>query len=328
MAFKPSAGYGDLFSYTRANISTDGFEVKNISRDVLRFAIGQLVFARFLNESRDSFGVGKGGTFTVPIFRNWAAPTSVSPLTPGTAIGIGTQQTLSASFVMHEYGTGIGYETIGDWITDIDVRKQLVETLGLHIARMINWLDYNVLVNTTFSIESPAPGSYTNLLGTNRQTSQAAYGELGPGGVALAYDSLKKSLVEPLTSRGQYIMVGNAETFRHLKHGSVFINQALYSDISSFKYQVLGEFMGFVFVETEELTGKGTALAIGANAGGYGFGLPPKTFYYPDYGADAGRLQVWKTIFYRGQGPIFRNIGTAVICIRTNSAPYNYSSLG
>lgn len=327
MSFKPAVGYGDMFSYNVANIRADGFEVKGLAGTILRQAFSQLVFTRLLNQSNDAFGVGKGGTFTTPIFQDWGAPTAVTPLTSGTAIGIGTQKTTSVSMVMNEYGTGIGYEKLGDWMTNLDVRSQLITTLGNHIGRMVNWLDYDIVSKTIFSIEAVAAGSY-RFLGTNRQQSQATYGEFGPGGLAFAYDTFKKSLVYPATDRGLYLAVGGAESFRHLKQGSVFQNLSLYTDQRGLKYQILGEFMNFLFVETEELTAKGTIFLSGANVGGYGFGMNPRPFYYPDFGDDAGRLNVWKVLFYRGQNAIWRDTGTACICARSSSSAYNYGALG
>jgi len=202
MGFLPAAGYGNMQSYTKANIQADGFEVKNLSGSILRQAFGALVFSRGMNESRDSFGLGRGGTFTVPIYKDWGAPATVSPLVSGTAIGIGTQKTDSVSFMINEYGTGIGYETIGDWITNQDVRSQLVQTLGNHIGRMINWLDYDLLVNNAVNtIEVRAPGSYA-LLGTNRAMVATSYGELGNGGLALAYETFRAAIASPVTSAG------------------------------------------------------------------------------------------------------------------------------
>jgi len=328
MAFKPAAGYGDMFSYTVANMRADGFEVQHLAGTILREAISQLVWARVMNESRDAFGKGKGGTFTVPIFKDWGAVATVQPLTSGSAIGIGSQKTDSIAMMINEYGTGIGYETLGDWITSLEVRGQLVNTLGRHLGRMINWLDYDVFANTPFTIEAVGTGSYNGLLGTNRHLVATAYGELGPGGVALAYDSLKKSLVEPFTSRGLYWWIASSETLRNLKSGSIFQNQMLYSQKQGDLYQILGEFNGFVFIETEEGITKGSSFCGGANAAGFGFGMMPRTFYYPDFGSDAGRLQVWKTLFYRGQGPIWRSKGTAAIMVRTKTAAFDYGALG
>lgn len=328
MAFKPGAGYGELFGYSVANIRGDGFEVPHLAGTILRTAIGQLVFTRFLNESRDAFGVGKGGTFTIPIFQDFGAVTSVTPLVPGTAIGLGTQRAFSVSMAMQEYGTGIAYESLGDWISSIEIRSQLVDTLGRHIGRMINFLDYEIFAATPWSIEVVAAGSYNGLLGTNRALVATAYGELGRGGVALAYDSLVKNLVPPVTQSGHYVWVANGETLRNLKEGSVFINKEMYAGMSNFNMQILGIYNGFLFVETEEILRKGTSFAIGANAGGYGFGKLPSVTYYPDFGSDAGRLQVWKTLFYRGQGPIKRDWGTAAIIVRSKTAGYDYGSLG
>jgi hypothetical protein len=329
MSFKPAAGYGDMFSYTTAQARTDGFEVKNLSIPILRQAFSQLVFTRLLNQSRNAFGVGKGGTFTIPIALDWGAPTSVTPLTSGTAIGIGSQKLTSVSMAMYEYGTGVGYEGFTDWVTNLDIRNELVTTLGNHIGRMINWLDYDIISKTMWSIEVPATGSY-RFIGSNRAggTMQATYGELGPGGLAMAYDTFKKSLVMPATDRGLYLAVGNAESFRNLKQGSVFQNLSLYTDQRGLRYQILGEFMNFLFVETEELTSKGSIFLSGANVGGYGFGLNPRPFFYPDFGQDAGRLDVWKTLFYRGQGTIYRDIGTACIMVRANTAAFSYGNLG
>lgn len=328
MAFKPAAGYGDLFSYDVSGVRGDGFEVQHLSTEIMRKAFGQLVFSRAMNQSRDAFGRGKGGTFTVPIFKDWGEPSSVSALTSGTAIGIGTQLTDSVQMVINEYGTGVGYEGFTDWMTNLDIRGEIVKTLGNHIARMINFLDYNVLVNTIFGIEKVAVGSYSSLLGTNRKVFATGYGELGIGGVALAYDSFRTSIASPVTERGMYTWFANAETLRNLKQGSVFQNFDLYSDLSGYRYQVLGEFMGFVFVEVEEQMAKGTSICVAANAAGYGFGKTPTTIFYPDFGSDANRLSVWKTIFYRGQDAIWRDKGTTCIVVRTKTAGYDYGSLG
>lgn len=330
MAFKNAVGYGDMFSYTGANVRGDGFEVPRLAGTVLRTAFSELVFGRLFSESRDAFGVGKGGTFTVPIFKDWGSPATVSPLVTGTAISVGTQNVDSIPMSMYEYGTGIGWETLGDWFTSIDVRSQLVNTLGRHIGRMVNWLDYDIVQGGNFSLELIAAGSFSPLLGTNRRRSGVAtiFAELGQGAMALAYDSFKKSLVSPVTERGLYGIVGNSRTFRNLKQGSVFQNQYLYSGLQGRNYQILGEAFGFLFLETEELTGNGTTFAFGQGAAGFGFGKLPSLTFYPDFGSDAGRLQVWKTLFYRGQGPIWRDKGTAIITIRSNSDAYTYGSLG
>lgn len=330
MSFVVGQGYGDMFGYTGVNARADGFEVKRLAGTVMRKAISDLVFTRFLEESQDAFGVGKGGTFTVPIFKDLGAVGTVSPLVSGTAIGLATQKTDSVQMMMYEYGTGISYEKILNWFTDINVQNQLTTSLSRHVARMVNWLDYDIFCNTPFSIEVPATGSYTTLLGTNRIVTQATLGELGPGGLALAYDSFKKNVVPPLTSRGLYGIVGNSETFRNLKQGSIFQNLNLYTSLNGqgINYQVLGEYAGFIFFETEELMGKGTSFAFGKNVGGYGFGALPQIWYYPDYGSDAGRLPVWKVLFYRGQGPIWRTKGTAAICIRSSSGAFNYGAIG
>lgn len=328
MSFLPGAGYGGMFGYTGANVRADGFEVKHLAATIMRRAFGELVFTRFLNESTDAFGVGKGGTFTVPIFKDFGQPGTVSPLVSGTAIGVGTQQTDSVSMMMYEYGTGIAYERILAWFTSLEVQNQLIVTLGNHIGRMINWLDFNVMNQTIFGMEVPASGSYTTV-GTSRNgINQGTYGEIGMGALALLYDTFRKSFVSPLTDRGMYGMVGNSETFRNLKQGSVFQNAFLYNSLQGIRYQVLGEFMNFVFVETEEQLTKGTAFAFGANVGGFGFGQLPNVTYYPDFGQDAGRLPVWKTIFYRGQDAIFRDKGTACIKIHANTSAFNYGGLG
>lgn len=329
MSFLPAVGYGNLFDYTGANVRADGFEVKRFAGTIMRIAFGQLVFTRFMTESNDAFGVAKGGTFTVPIFKDFGAPGTVSPLVSGTAISVGTQNTDSVTLKMYEYGTGIGYEKILNWFTNIDVQNGLITSLGNHIGRMINWLDFAVINGCKFSMEVVAAGSYYGVNGTNRQPiTQSTYGELGMGGLALAYDTFRKAFATPLTPRGMYGLCGNSETLRNLKQGSVFQNAFLYNSLQGIQYQVLGEFMNFVGIETEELMTKGTAFLIANNAGGYGFGLPPKTYFYPDYGHDAERLPVWKTIFYRGQDAIWRDKGTAVILVRCNTGAYNYGNLG
>lgn len=329
MSFVSGQGYGNMFGYTGVNVRADGFEMPHLSGTVMRQAIDQLVFSRLLNPSPDAFGVGKGGTFTVPIFQDWGQPGTVVPLVSGTVIGLGTQHTSSIAMSMYEYGTGISYERILDWFTNINVQSQLVRTLGNHIGRMINWLDYDIFANSRFSMEVAAAGSYS-FLGTNRQRSGVgtSFGELGPGGLAYAYDIFKKSGVTPMTDRGMYVAVGGAESFRHLKQGSVFQNLQLYGNLQGIRYQILGEFMNFVFIETEEQTGKGTVFLAGKNTGGFGFGKTPQVWYYPDFGSDAGRMPVWKTIFYRGQGPIWRDSGTTVITVRCKTTTYEYGSLG
>jgi len=321
-------GYGNLFGYNVTNVRADGFEVQHFGPQVLRYAIPNLVFALGMNQSRDAFGVGKGGTFTVPLMLDWGMPGTVTPLISGTAIGLGTQKTDKIQMSMYEYGTGIGYETLTDWMTNLKFQTEIQITLGRHVARMINWLHYDQLVNTIFSIEVPAAGSYTNLLGTNRIVTQGTLGELGYGGVALAYDSMKANLVPPINSRNMYLWLASGATLRNLKAGSVFQNQMLYSKISSDSYQILGEFEKFVFVETEEQLNKGTSIVVGGNTAGYGFGMNPKVFYYKDYGSDAERFSVFKTLFYHGAGAIMRDKGTSCIVVRSSSGVYSYGGLG
>lgn len=331
MGFLPAAGYGHMFAVTRASMVADGFEVKHVAPEVMRFAMGELIFDRFLNQSKNAFGIGKGGTFTIPFAKEMGlVSTTPSPLTSGTAIGVGTQKWDTVSMAMQEYGTGIAYETIEDWITNIDVQSELTQTLGNHIGRMSNALAQSVYDAGKFSIECPAVGSLSALLGTNRNiggTLQADYNELTPGAVALTYDTFRKSLVRPRTDRGFYVWIANGETLRPLKNGSMFQNYSLYSDFRGQRFQVLGEFMNFVFVEVEEGLNKGTSYALGANMGGYGFGMLPRTFAYPDFGQDAGRLTVFKTLFYRGQGEILRDKGTSLITIRSKTGAFSYGSM-
>jgi hypothetical protein len=101
-----------------------------------------------------------------------------------------------------------------------------------------------------------------------------------------------------------------------------------YNQLQGEKYQILGEFNGFIFAETEEQLSKGTSFAFGANVGGYGFGMVPTTYFYSDYGQDAQRLHVWKTLFYRGQGTILRDKGTSCIVFLSKSAAFTYGGLG
>jgi hypothetical protein len=115
-------GYGQFFGYTGAQSIADGFQPNHLAGTVMREAFGDLVFSRFMNESRDAFGVGRGGTFTIPIAKDWGMPGTVSPLVSGTTIGLGTHKTDSISLMMYEYGTGIAYERILDWFTNINNR--------------------------------------------------------------------------------------------------------------------------------------------------------------------------------------------------------------
>lgn len=329
MSFVPSAGYGNIFGYTAVNVRADGWEPKHFAGTVMRRAFSALVFTRFMNESRDAFGVGKGGTFTVPMVLDWGMPTSITPLTSGTAMTVGTQSWDSVTMSMFEYGTGIAYEKILDWFTSIPVRNELIISLSNWIARAVNLLDFQMYDACRFAIEVPATGSYTPFTwGTNRKgINQGTYGELGRGGLAQLYDGFKKNIVSPY-DRGFYGLVSNSETLRNLKEGSVFQNAILYNDVNGIRFQVLGEYMGFFAVETEEQLTKGTSFAIANNSGGYGFGLMPNITFYPDFGQDAGRLPVWKVLFYRGQGPLYRDKGTAVVCIRSTTAAYSYGGLG
>ena len=230
---------------------------------------------------------------------------------------------------MNEYGTGIGYERILDWFSSIPVRNELLVSLSNHVARSINLLDFLVLNACKYSMEVPAAGSYSTILGTNRAgVSQATMGELGRGGVAQLYDGFRTRIVSPLNERGMYGWVGNSETFRNLKEGSVFQNAILYNSLQGIRYQILGDYMNFTFVETEEQLTKGTSFAIGNNTFGFGFGLMPQITYYPDFGQDAGRLPVWKILWYRGQDPIWRDKGTSCIMVRSLTAAYSYGGLG
>jgi hypothetical protein len=330
MSFKPGAGYGDTFSYTSVNAQTD-FIMRNMAGSVMRQAFGELVFARGMNESRDAFGVGKGGTFTVPIAQDWGVPATVIPLVSGTAIGVGTQKYDSIDMKMQEYGTGIGYETIADYMTNINNRAELIKSLGRYVGRMINWLDYDVLVNNcSYQIECAAAGSYNTIqqdTGGTLRRSGASFGELGPGMLAYTYDTFKHSGASPVTSNGLFLAIANSRTLRNLKNGSVFQNVSLFSDMRGLMWQTIGQYMNYLFIETEELTGNGTTLFLANNAGGYGFGKSPTISYYPDFGQDANRLQVWKMLFYRGQGAIWRDKGTCAILGRTNSSAFEYGQM-
>ncbi len=329
MSFLPSAGYGGAFGYTGANVRTDGWEPKHFAGTVMRKAFSELVFSRLGNESTDAFGVGQGGTFTVPIAQDFGQPTSISALTSGTAITLGTQKWDSVTMVMNEYGTGIAYERILDWFSAIPVQNQLITSLSNHVSRAINLLDFQVLNSCKFAMEVPAAGSYSTILGTNRAgISQATMGELGMGGLALLCDSFKVRVVSPFNRRGMFGLVANSETLRNLIQGSVFQNRELYNSLQGITYSVLGDFMNFTAITTEEQMTKGTAFALGLNTFGFGFGKQPSVTFYPDFGQDAGRLPVWKVLWYRGQDAIWRDKGTACVMIRCTTGAYNYGALG
>ena len=117
----------------------------------------------------------------------------------------------------------------------------------------------------------------------------------------------------PTYPNGLYIYVGNAAHLRPLKDEGVFENYNYYNNPgfqNGLIYQVLGNWEGFTFVQTEEGMAGTYGYALAPEIGAQAYAKPIQLYYYPDANFDADRLNVIKWHMIAGWAQTLRDYGT------------------
>lgn len=324
--------YDTNITLRRAAFVTAHLELEQWATDVIRYSLGDLVFAKSIGMTQSVerfFGVGGGGTVTIPIY-NWETDANVvsakTPLVIGSSITLGTQVIDSVRIDLKFYGMGYSKHDEIDYITNLNNRRLIQQTMSNKAARVINALHkdiYEASQMGIYTISTAGSLSQDGQIGTNPSWGGTG-GDFTLGLVHAARDGLIRSNVMA-GQRGLYEIIGHPDTFRTIKNFAKFENRELYNNNGRGNlFQVLGEWEGCTWIETTERMSKGTSFIVGRNVGGYGFGQQPKVFYYPDFGEDAGRHQVWKLKFALAQGATLRDKGTTCLTLRTSPTALTY----
>ncbi len=330
MAAPFTGGYGDFFSISSSELAGQNQVLTQWSAEVLRLGMDLLVFPRFL-DAVNVMGKQKGDTWRVPVFLWNESTDATTALVAGTTILIDTQGTNNIFGTLDEYGRGMGYELTIEYYTKIGINNEVVMTLANNRARVMNELARAIFQVNDHVVFSGIIGT----VGTATGTTVFNVGDLTAGtGDNAANGSLTSSVIKDLRDglKGRrvavfpnslYVIVGNAAMFRTLKDEGVFETYSYYNNTSfglnGIVYQILGNWEGFTFVETEEGVPSNVAYAFGRNVGGQAFAKPVQLFYYPDYNSDAGRLNVYKWHMIAGFAESLRQIGTTAVRVETSS---------
>lgn len=319
-----TGGYGDLFGLTSSQMRGQNQVLTQWSGEVLRLGMDMLVFSRFLSQAPPgvAMGLGKGDTFRIPIF-NWVEETEgTTALTSGTSIPLITQGTLNVYGTLDEYGRGIGMENTLDYYTKLNNARELLETLANNRARVINELSRQLIYATPHRAVCGETGT-SGTVRFNQTTSGTSQGTaaatLASPHIKRIYDHLKSRRV-PTFGNGLYIYVGNAKHLRGLKDEQVFENYNYYNNMSvgnGLVYQVIGNWEGFTFVQTEEGMSDTVGYALAPEIGAAAYAKPVSLYYYPDFNSDAGRLNVIKWHMIAGWAKTLRDAGTRAMTVIT-----------
>jgi hypothetical protein len=312
-----NSGYGDSFGLQASDMRGQNQVLTQWSGQVLRLGMDMLVFPRFLSQAPPgiAMGLSKGDTFRIPIF-NWITSTSgTTALSSGTAIGLVTQGTLNVYGTLDEYGLGIGMENTLDYYTKLNNASELLETLANNRARVLNELCRSVIdVTPHVAIVGVTGTTGTvryNLSSTSGIATTAA-GTLTSAVVKNLGDKFKADRV-PTFGNGLYVYIGNAAHLRPLKDEGVFENYNYYNNpgfSNGIVYQVIGNWEGFTFVQTEEGMAGTYGYALAPEIGAVAYAKPISLHYYPDINSDANRLNVIKWHMIAGFAQTLRNYGT------------------
>lgn len=322
-----TSGYGDSFGYQVSDARGQNQILTQWSGEVLRLGMDMLVFSRFLEQAPPgvAMGLGKGDTFRIPIF-NWITNTSgTTPLSSGTTIPLLTQGTFNVYGTLDEYGNGIGMENTLDYYSKLNNAAELLETLANNRARVMNELCRSLIDNTPHVVSVGVTGTTGtiryNLPGKNQNagTMQGTpAGTLTSAVIKDLGDHLKTARV-PTYANGLYVYVGNAAHLRPLKDEGIFEQNAVMGGNggNSIVYQVLGNWDGFTFVQTEEGMSSTYGYALAPQIGAVAYSKPISLHYYPDINNDANRLNVIKWHAIMGFGQTLRDYGTRAIKVQT-----------
>jgi len=322
-----TSGYGDSFGLQSSDLRGQNQTLTQWSGQVLRLGMDMLVFPRFLNQAPPGIAMGlqKGDTFRIPIF-NWITSTAgTTPLSSGTVISLVTQGTLNVYGTLDEYGLGIGMENTLDYYTKLNNAAELLETLANNRARVLNELCRAVIDNTAHVAVAGITGTPGTVLfnqpaGTNTPGT-LAIATLYSTVIKALYDNFKSARV-PTFGNGLYVYVGNAAHLRGLKNEGVFESYNYYNNpgfSNGIVYQVLGNWEGFTFVQTEEGMAATYGYALAPEIGCVAYAKPISLHYYPDINFDANRLNVIKWHMIAGFAKTLRDYGTRAIKVYTHT---------
>lgn len=316
--------YGDAFGYQVSDARGQNMVLTQWSGEVLRLGMDMLVFSRFLEQAPPgvAMGLGKGDTFRIPIF-NWVTDTAgTTALSSGTSIPLLSQGTFNVYGTLDEYGRGIGMENTLDYYTKLNNASELLETLANNRARVLNELCRSVIDKSPHVAIIGVTGTTGtvryNLSSTSGVATTAA-GTITSSVIKNLSDHLKGARV-PTFSNGLYVYVGNAAHLRPLKDEGVFENFNYYNNPGAnngIVYQVLGNWEGFTFVQTEEGMAGTFGYAIAPQVGAVAYAKPISLHYYPDINNDANRLNVIKWHAIMGFAQTLRDYGTRAIKVYT-----------
>lgn len=305
-------GYGDAFGLTSSQMKGQNQVLTQWSGEVLRLGMDMLVFSRFLSQAPPgiAMGLGKGDTFRIPIF-NWIEETGgTTALSSGTTIPLLTQGTLNVYGTLDEYGRGIGMENTLDYYTKLNNARELLETLANNRARVINELCRNLIDNTAHKAYLGTAGTAGTLIINGVTASMAAIATLSSAMLKGIYDHMKSKRV-PTYGNGLYAYVGNAKHLRGLKNEGVFENYNYYNNSAAgLIYQVIGNWEGFTFIQTEEGMSDTYGYVLAPEIGAAAYSKPISLHYYPDINSDANRLNVIKWHMIAGFAKTLRDYGT------------------
>jgi hypothetical protein len=315
-------GYGDVFGLTSSEMAGQNQVLTQWSGQILRLGMDQLVFPRFLSLTPPGIvmGMGKGQTFRIPIF-TWIEQTAgTTALTSGTTIPLLDQGTLNVYGTLDEYGRGIGMENTLDYFTKLDNGAALIETLANNRSRVINELARSVIHATPHNVVLGTAGTTgTTRIGVTGAATHSAVGTLSGEHMKNIRDFLRSKRV-PTYANGLYTVIGNANAFRGLKNEGVFEQYNYYNNPginNGLVYQILGNWEGFTFVETEEGMDQGGTLkyfyVVAPEVGAQAYAKPISLYYYPDVNRDANRLNVIKWHMIAGFAQTLRDYGTRAL---------------
>jgi len=321
-----TSGYGDTFGLQTSDLRGQNQVLTQWSGQVLRLGMDMLVFPRFLAQAPPgiAMGLGKGDTFRIPIF-NWITETSATTaLSSGTAIPLLSQGTYNVYGTLDEYGRGIGMENTLDYYTKLNNASELLETVANNRSRVLNELCRSVIHNTPHVAIVGVTGTTgtvrynIDVAGTAGWATSAA-GTLSSAVVKNLGDHFKAARV-PTFGNGLYVYVGNAAHLRPLKDEGVFENYNYYNNpgfSNGIVYQVLGNWEGFTFVQTEEGMAGTYGYALAPEIGAVAYAKPISLHYYPDINSDANRMNAIKWHMIAGFAQTLRNYGTRAFRVVT-----------
>ena len=304
----PQLGYGDLIGLSSAAIVGSSLALTQWAAEVMRYAKDRYVWAPYL-PFREELGLKKGNTIRVPIYE-WLSDYG-SAIPAGTTVPVATQGITSYTVTLEEIGRAISEEHVVDYYSNIAQARQLQMTIADNWAN--TWDNScSKIFDGQFYMSQVAAGSFTLGSGLAGGAAGTLLGTqlLDTATIDRVYDVLRQAKT-PKFPDGYYRFIGNAETLRGIKQDLGVVNFNLYNaGGQTIRQQILGEYGGFVFVETEENTTDGQAHAFGLGCGVQAFGMPMQIRYEPNYLGDFGRMQAWAYLAIAGTAKALIDTGT------------------